>query len=61
MAFSYDEAGNPLTMTDPLGNVSSSVYDACQRPIATVDPLGHRTTLGYDLSLIHISEPTRPY
>jgi len=34
MTFSYDEAGNPLTMSDPLGNVSSSVYDACQRPIA---------------------------
>jgi YD repeat-containing protein len=37
-----------ISLTDPLGNITTTVFDAASRSIATVDPLGNRTSVGYD-------------
>ncbi|MFD8693243.1 DUF6531 domain-containing protein [Kitasatospora purpeofusca] len=44
----WDDAGNPVTVTDPLGNTTTTAYDAAGLPVAVTDPLGHRTTTSYD-------------
>ncbi|MCL2503924.1 MAG: right-handed parallel beta-helix repeat-containing protein [Coriobacteriia bacterium] len=40
--FTYDAAGNPASVTDPLGNVSVSEYDAAGFLMATEDATGCR-------------------
>ncbi|MFJ8431062.1 LamG-like jellyroll fold domain-containing protein [Kitasatospora sp. NPDC094019] len=44
----WDDAGNPVTVTDPLGNTTTTGYDAAGLPVAVTDPLGRRTTTAYD-------------
>ncbi len=44
----YDAHGQPTTITDVLGNVSTVVYDAFGNPITMVDPLGNRTERTFD-------------
>jgi len=45
---SYNAAGLPLTVTDPLGNVSRFEYDAVGNLTAAVDAEGNRSVFGYD-------------
>ncbi|MCX4755684.1 LamG-like jellyroll fold domain-containing protein [Kitasatospora purpeofusca] len=44
----WDDAGHPVTVTDPLGNTTTTTYDAAGLPVAVTDPLGKRTTTAYD-------------
>jgi RHS repeat-associated protein len=46
--YTYDRAGNPETVTDPLGNVSKATYDAIDRPVAQTDANGNTTKFAYD-------------
>jgi RHS repeat-associated protein len=48
-SFTYDALGNMLTMTNPLGHVTSfSGYDANGRPTLMTDPNGIKTAMTYD-------------
>ena len=48
-SFTYDVLGNMLTMTNPLGHITSfSGYDASGRPALMTDPNGIRTAMTYD-------------
>jgi uncharacterized protein RhaS with RHS repeats len=40
--------GDLISVTDPLGRVSTMFTDAAGRVLASTDPLGYRTTTGYD-------------
>jgi len=44
----YDAQSRPLTVTDALGNVATTVYDALGRAAAQVDPLGNVSSTVYD-------------
>ncbi len=44
----YNAFGQPLTTTDPLGNVTTFAYDARGDLLAITDPLGNTTTREYD-------------
>jgi RHS repeat-associated protein len=44
----YDAAGRPLTVTDPLGAITSTAYDRVGRPIKVTNPLGAESTTTYD-------------
>jgi RHS repeat-associated protein len=46
--YTYDAAGNQITVEDPMGRVTTYVYDAMRRVIETIDPLGRITTTLYD-------------
>ena len=49
-AYTYNAAGQVLTMTDPLGHVTAYTYDATGDVATVKDALGHVTTFtGYDL------------
>ena len=47
--FTYDANGRLLTVSDPLGNVSTQSYDANGRLTSTTDPEGNTTTFAYSL------------
>ena len=53
---SNNDATGPTIRLQSQRGATGSVSDAQDN-----DVLGHINFLGYDLSLIHISEPTRPY
>lgn len=44
----YDNEGNLLTRTDPLGHVSTYTYDALNRRISFLDPLHNKTNYTYN-------------
>jgi RHS repeat-associated protein len=44
----YDNQGNLLTRTDPLGHVSTYTYDALNRRISLLDPLHNKTDYSYN-------------
>ncbi|WP_194917795.1 RHS repeat protein [Catenulispora rubra] len=46
--YGYDAAGNPTTVTAPLGGVQSTVFDGDSRQTSTTDPMGAVTSFGYD-------------
>jgi RHS repeat-associated protein len=46
--FTNDPIGNPLTVTDPLGRVTTTIYDALNRPVVVQQPLSKTTTSVYD-------------
>jgi RHS repeat-associated protein len=47
-AYTYDEVGNRVAMTDALGRVRKYEYDSLGRMTAEVKPLGQRKTTTYD-------------
>jgi RHS repeat-associated protein len=46
--YSYDSAGNLISITDAQQNVTRIEYDAHNQPIAVTDALGHTTRTAYD-------------
>jgi RHS repeat-associated protein len=44
----YDNEGNLLTRTDPLGHASTYAYDALNRRISFLDPLHNKTDYSYN-------------
>lgn len=64
-SFTYDAAGNMLTMTNALGQVTTYAgHDANGRPASMTDPNGVVTTFAYDplgrIAGITIKHPTNP-
>jgi RHS repeat-associated protein len=47
-SYGYDPAGNPTTVTDPLGHTTTTGYDAAGRQASVTDPEGHTTVTAYD-------------
>ena len=47
-AFTYDRAGNQLTMLDANNHSWQARYDALDRPLGTTDPLSRSETRSYD-------------
>ena len=47
-SFTYDAAGNPVSVVDPAGRAWSYAYDALNRLVAAEDPSGGLTTYRYD-------------
>jgi RHS repeat-associated protein len=46
--YTYDNEGNLLTRTDPLGHVNTYTYDALNRRASFLDALNGKTTYTYD-------------
>ncbi len=46
--FTYNDAGLPITITDPEGNVTTLEYDQVGNLIASSDASGNKTAYGYD-------------
>jgi YD repeat-containing protein len=44
----YDNAGNLVSTSDPLGNTTTSAYDAASELTTSTDPSRNVTTYGYD-------------
>ncbi|WP_235338322.1 DUF6531 domain-containing protein, partial [Paenibacillus wulumuqiensis] len=44
----YDTAGNPVKLTDALGNTYTSTYNQLNQLTQSVDPLGRKTSYSYD-------------
>jgi len=47
-AYGHDAAGNPTTVTAPLGGVQSTVFAGDNRQTSTTDPAGGTTAYTYD-------------
>jgi RHS repeat-associated protein len=47
-AMVYDNLGNLLQSTDPLGLTTTNVYDQYSNLLSVTDPLGHTSTYTYD-------------
>ena len=58
-AYTYDNAGNLLTLTDPLGKVWTCTYDTRDRRLTASDPLTDTTTWTYD-GVGNVLTVTRP-
>lgn len=48
--YTYDDAGDRLIMTDPLGHQTVSTYDPAANLLTQKDPLGHQYIYTYDSS-----------
>ena len=64
-SFTYDVAGNMLTMTNALGQVTTYAgHDANGRPASMIDPNGVVTTFAYDalgrIAVITFKHPANP-
>ncbi|MBF0284218.1 MAG: hypothetical protein HQL51_07145, partial [Magnetococcales bacterium] len=55
----YDAVGNPVAVSDPLGNASGYVFDALNRMIQSVDAAGGTTRFRYDAG-DHLTGVTDP-
>jgi YD repeat-containing protein len=45
---SYNAVGDPISITDPKGNITTSTYDAARRLTATIAPNGLLPAYSYD-------------
>ncbi|MFE9836548.1 DUF6531 domain-containing protein [Streptomyces sp. NPDC005551] len=57
--YGYDPAGNPTTVTDPLGGVATTAYDAVNNVVKQTDADKRATAYGYD-KLDQLTEVTAP-
>lgn len=63
--FTYDDNGNPISVTDPIGRFSSFAFDALDRLTEITDTLGPQSTrqteLAYDTrgNLLSLTDPLR--
>jgi RHS repeat-associated protein len=57
--FAYDDAGNPVAVTDPNGHVTQSSYDPGRRLIGRTDALNGDTAFAHD-ALGQVIEVTAP-
>jgi RHS repeat-associated protein len=48
MTTTYDDAGDPLSVSSPLGHTATARYDAVGEPLTMTDPTGRVTTFAYD-------------
>jgi RHS repeat-associated protein len=48
--FTYDDAGNRLSVTDPSGQTATATYDAAGEQTSATDALGRTTQYRYDLT-----------
>lgn len=57
--YQYDDRGNIVSQTDPLGNVSEFAYDGRDNISSVTDAMGHTTTMSYDIrdNLLSITNP----
>jgi RHS repeat-associated protein len=55
----YDPAGQPVSLTDPLGNVAKRTYDALGNVTSLTDPAQRTTDYGYD-ALGRLTSVTAP-
>ncbi|WP_327396989.1 DUF6531 domain-containing protein [Streptomyces phaeochromogenes] len=58
-AYGYDPAGNPTTVTDPLGGVSTTAFDAVNNVVKQTDADKRVTAYGYN-KLDQLTEVTAP-
>jgi len=42
--------GQPLTITDELGNINHYRYDSCGNPVSHIDPMGNETEYEYNIA-----------
>jgi len=58
-AFTYDNNGNTLTVTDPLSHVTTNTYDALNRLSTITDAATDLTTLTYDAhnNVLTVTDP----
>lgn len=50
MEYAYDLMGDPISRTDPRGNVYRTQYDLMRRVVGEIDPLGNTTVYTYDVA-----------
>lgn len=50
LSYTYDDAGNPLTITDAGGHVTSYTYDGMRDVLTVTGPMGEVTTNTYDVA-----------
>ncbi|MFB7931650.1 DUF6531 domain-containing protein [Streptomyces sp. NPDC056039] len=55
----YDDAGQSVSLTDPLGNVAKRTYDALGNVTSVTDPAQRTTDYGYD-ALSRLTSVTAP-
>ncbi len=57
---SYDSYGNPVTITDPRGNSTTTVYDSVMHafPVQVTNALGHTATTEYDTGTGNVTKST---
>jgi YD repeat-containing protein len=57
--YTVDSSGNPLTITDPLGRVTTTTYNSLNEVLTSEDPNGVTTTYTYDGNgnLLTVSTP----
>ena len=48
ITYGYDPNGNPTSIRDPKGNITTRIYDALNRPVQVLDAKNGVTVLAYD-------------
>jgi len=56
-SYTYDSAGDVVSMADDLGHVTTYSYDQSGLLVSTVDPDGGTTSFAYDTTIYPSPEP----
>lgn len=58
-SYTYDAVGNPLTVTDALGSISTLQYDSLNRMTRSTDPLSNLTQYTYNAhdAVLSVTDP----